>query len=371
MNKIDEFLLNYKAKKTKACYKTYLKKYFNIIGTNPDTYFDEDRDYEKDVKRYWQELNKSPPKTIYTAMTTIRVFLSENDIELPTKFWRNIRNRTQGTRAVTEENIPSNENLKKILSHADVKARALFLTLSSSGMRIGEATKIKIKDIHYDYKPTKINIRAEFTKSGNRRICFISNEATEAIEAWLKHREAYLVTACSRSKGVEQYHNRKERKSSDDDRLFPFSPGTASGIWNTLLKNAEFGEIDERTKIHKMHLHTLRKFFRTRLSLKVPLDVVEALMGHEGYLTEAYRRYSEAQLGELYLQGEHTLNVFESSVEEERIKKLETQLEETRQELEQVREASMDINKILADPKLAKAFALKMLPIFEELKENK
>ena len=30
----------------------------------------------------------------------------------------------------------------------------------------------------------------------------------------------------------------------------------------------------------------LRKFFRTRLGAVIPVDVVEALMGHEGYLTE-------------------------------------------------------------------------------------
>ena len=61
-----------------------------------------------------------------------------------------------------------------------------------------------------------------------------------------------------------------------------------------------------------MHPHTLRKFFRTRLSLNVPLDVVEALMGHEGYLTAAYRRYSPEQLGELYLNGMSNLAVFEA-----------------------------------------------------------
>jgi integrase len=59
------------------------------------------------------------------------------------------------------------------------------------------------------------------------------------------------------------------------------------------------------------HPHTLRKFFRTRLgAVSIPIDVVEALMGHEGYLTEVYRRYSIEDLRKFCLKGESALLVF-------------------------------------------------------------
>lgn len=312
MNKIEEFLLNYHSKSTINTYRCFLKRFFVGINSNPDTYFNDNKDYETDVKQFHHSLIDNPPKTIYTALTVVRVFLSENDIELPAKFWRGIRNRTKGSRAVTDDKVPSNLELKKILSHADVRARAFFLTLASSGMRIGETCLIKLNDVDLDSNPSTIHIRAEYTKSGNKRICFISDEASDAIRAWLKHRDRYLITACKRSKAFEGYYKRKEKKSPRDSRLFPFSKGTATDVWNRLLNNAEFGDVDERTKVHKMHPHTLRKFFRTRLSLNVPLDVVEALMGHEGYLTAAYRRYSPEQLGELYLNGMSNLAVFEA-----------------------------------------------------------
>ncbi len=38
--------------------------------------------------------------------------------------------------------------------------------------------------------------------------------------------------------------------------------------------------------------------------LAIPVDIVETLMGHEGYLT-GDRRYSEKELGEYYSKGEH------------------------------------------------------------------
>jgi integrase len=51
-------------------------------------------------------------------------------------------------------------------------------------------------------------------------------------------------------------------------------------------------------------IHGLRKFFRSQLALSCPVDIVEALMGHEGYLTDAYRRYSRKQMAEYYLKAE-------------------------------------------------------------------
>jgi len=50
----------------------------------------------------------------------------------------------------------------------------------------------------------------------------------------------------------------------------------------------------------------------------VPVDIVEALMGHEGYLTEVYRRYTERQMTEYYLKGEHLLTISQSQSIEER-----------------------------------------------------
>jgi hypothetical protein len=75
----------------------------------------------------------------------------------------------------------------------------------------------------------------------------------------------------------------------------------------------------------------LRKFFRTKLGTVIPVDVVEALMGHEGYLTEVYRRYSVEELAKFYKQGEHALLVFTESAE---IGKLRQEIEEKNKQLQ-------------------------------------
>jgi len=61
------------------------------------------------------------------------------------------------------------------------------------------------------------------------------------------------------------------------------------------------------------------------------VDVVEALMGHEGYLTEVYRRYSMEQLAKFFLQGESALLVF---AEAEEVSKLRVEVDEKNKQLQ-------------------------------------
>jgi integrase len=348
---IEKFLQNYPVKSTSKSYRSVLKLFFNVINKDPETYFTNKQDYEGDVQKLWRHLNGKPPKSINLYMAAIKMFLSENDHELSSKFWRTLHGRTKGTRAVTEDKIPKPEEMKRIIAHADVRGRALFLTLLQSGMRIGELIKIDTDDIDFDSKPTKIRIRSEITKSGNQRYCFIGTEATESIKAYLVHRQTYLDSSINRARKIQEYYHAKP-KSNDDPRLFPYDGCLVRNIWNRLLRNAKLGERDKRTKFHKMHPHVLRKYYRTHMSLDVPLDVVEALMGHEGYLTEAYRRYSIEQLGEQYLKGEKNISIFETPADlngiNESLKEKDEQMKKMQDRINNLEEFKMKILEQLA-----------------------
>jgi len=89
---------------------------------------------------------------------------------------------------------------------------------------------------------------------------------------------------------------------------------------------------DKSTGREKIHPHVLRKFFRTRLGAAgIQIDVVEALMGHEGYLTEVYRRYSLEDLRKFYLKGESALLVF---TEAQEVTKLRQEVDERNKALQ-------------------------------------
>jgi len=80
------------------------------------------------------------------------------------------------------------------------------------------------------------------------------------------------------------------------------------------LIKAKLDERDSSIKRSKIHPHVLREFFRTRLGAVIPIDIIEALMGHEAYLTGAYHRYDEQQLTDFY-KGESALSIFNNESE--------------------------------------------------------
>jgi len=236
-------------------------------------------------------------------LSAIRSFLSENDINLPESFWRRLRRRRPSAKPVTRDVAPTKEELKKIIIRMPLPFKCLSLLLASSGMRIGEAVQIRTSDVNLDSDPVEIYLRPEYTKTGEGRYVFISSEAKEMLLEYLK-----------------------ERKPKD--RIFPFGKENFRRAWNLATRKAGLSEKDERTQRYLLHPHSLRKFFRTQLATVIPLDVVECLMGHSGYLTQSYRRYRKEELAEFYKKGEYALTIFTNA---EEIGKLRQQFEEQKE----------------------------------------
>jgi len=329
MGKVESFLRLYGSKSTVTAYRWALTNFFRTVYGEGDVeaqaerYFSEKRNYEGDIQNFLAAIRDRPPKSQRLMLAAVRTFLLENGVELSERFWRRIRKRMRGSRALTIDKVPSNMELRKIILHMPVHGKALFLTLASSGMRIGEALKLTLEDVELNMDPPRVNIRGEYTKTGNPRIAFISREAKEAILEWLKVRSQYLRAAARKS---HMYG-----KQAEDPRLFPFEDNTAYTIWNNALDKAQFNGRDLSTNRRRIHPHVLRKFFRTRLGAVIPVDVVEALMGHEGYLTEVYRRYSIEELARFYRQGEPSLLIF---TEAEEVSRLKEEIEERNRQLQ-------------------------------------
>lgn len=302
---------NYDNYETKKNLKTAVRQF--LQSAYPETnknnleefnrkYFTEQRNIEEDVINFLKSLNVFAPLSKKLKMSLVKTYLQENDIELPQKFWKKINRKIKGSRALTLDRLPTKTEFKRLLMHMPIQGKGLFLVLESSGMRIGEAINANLDDLKIEENPARIEIRGETTKTGNSRYAFVSSEAKQTLEEWLKVRNDYLDAAVRKSK---LYPKKKK-----DNRIFPFDVRTAYAIWKKALHKAELNDKDKSTNREKIHPHVLRKNFRTRLATVIPVDVVEALMGHEGYLTEIYRRYSLEDLAKFYLKGEHTLLVF-------------------------------------------------------------
>jgi integrase len=258
------------------------------------------RDWFKDLLKFAADLHERPPKSARAFMAGVRSWLEYClDIELTRKQSRLLLGRLpKGLRARTEEAELSRETLRKILAHADLKGRALFLFLASSGVRIGEALKLKLQDVNLNVDPPIVTVRGEYTKSGDSYTSFLSSEAKEALEQWLRVREDYIRSATNRGRGLGRI------KNTEDARIFPFSPAVAEAMWYTVIEKAGLNHKDSSTGRYKLHIHMLRKWFLSQAKLAAPESVVEAWAGHSGYLDEAYRRYSMDQLREFYKKAE-------------------------------------------------------------------
>ena len=271
-----------------------------FIDTYSSRYLAEDRDHREDVMDFKDSLKNYAPKTVGARLNSIRVFLDENGINFPKRFFKNLNGKV--TEAISEERVPSNEELRRIIEYLPVQGKALSLVLSSSGMRIGEVLKIKLSDVELNRELAKIKIRAEYTKTGKKRITFISPEAKLAVEEWLSYRDQYVERANRRS---------WEHKREDSDELFPFTSVNFYQMWRNALRKAKLLERDEKTNRTTMRPHNLRKYFRLRVG-RYGRDEAECLMGHQAGLNRIYANFDDAEerLEEVYKKSIPELSIY-------------------------------------------------------------
>jgi integrase len=327
MGKLQDILTLYKNQNTLNVYRAGLCTFFDFIYGNQKkrkqvstveleqydrlaTQYIEgkDRDYLDDLQRFCASMNNRPPHTARGYFKVVREFFAQNGIEFSPREIRRARNKLPKGGSRTVESDIDHEILRTLLHHMDVKGRGLTLLLAASGMRLGETLQLSLNNINLDTSPGEITVRSETTKTGVTRHTFLTGEAVQAIREWLKVRDHYIDAAQNRNNGLIKAGIGSKR-STRDDRLFPFTDQTVNQLWDTALRKSGLLSKDATTGRKQLHPHMLRKFFISQLSLVVSKEVPEVLAGHSGYLTDAYRRYSQAQLAEQYLRGENQLTI--------------------------------------------------------------
>lgn len=326
MSTLSEFLELYPVINTKRGYKAGVMAFLDFIygpqrvgrQATPEEwslyeglaeqYRTEDRDRITDLMKFNASNAAIPPLTAKTRNNAVKEFYAHIGFEMSPREQKKVRLKLPKGSARTIERDLDHQTLKAILQHMDIKSRAFFLTLVSSGMRVGELVQLHIKDFALDDEPAVVTIRGEYTKTGEARYTFISEEAVHALKEWLKVREKYMIAAANRNRALVRRERAKERLKTDP-RMFPFSQKNAGEMWTNALKNADYLSYDRGTGRSQIHIHMLRKFFRSQLALGCPVDIVEALMGHAGYLTDAYRRFTKKQMAEYYQKAEHLVTL--------------------------------------------------------------
>lgn len=210
-----------------------------------------------------------------------------------------------------DDRAPTVEELRRMLQWGKRRTKALMLVIASSGMRIGEVIKIKIKDVDFAATPVKIHLSPQVaSKKGQARTVYISAEATQYLKDYLE-RERHGIADKS---GWLFTAEDDENKHLGEDRA-----------WCTIIgciEKAGLGKEFEATACNrrKLHPYSLRKFFFSKTVGVIGETAAHALMGHGSYMKTYYRR-SEQERAADYLKCMMHLTVMSDSADAAAIKK--------------------------------------------------
>jgi integrase len=258
---VDDFLASkaIRSAVTARNYKLSLKTFENLVGISPDQAVakinDGSEDRYKLLERFVARMMEKgqSPKTIWAREAAIRSFLTYSDIDLPTA---KVRAKVTKPKkyAITDDRPPTQEELRKLMLEASFGARVVISLLASSGLRRGEAVKLKVRDLTFlgDGRPVKITLPAQITKTGRRRVTFASMEAATILKE-------YLGTRISQPDSPVFIKIR-------DGKVSAVRPDALYQIVDRALEKTG---LDAKTENGRniLHLHVLRKYFRTQCVL--------------------------------------------------------------------------------------------------------
>lgn len=308
--------------------ETYLNKeeldFFNDIGEDMvkldgvmERYLENEgeEDYLTDFVDFTASLKNRPLSTVRSYISAIKEFFNFNGIEFSKEELKLIQNEFPKGMAHTNEEKLDIRTIDKILKNMQIKGKALFLVLLSSGMRLNEALTVDIEDLNLETTPSTITVKEAGGKT--KRQVFITDESRRTLLVWLEFRANYLKTAWNKNKTLVEKGLSKSKEN--DNRLFPYSDNVALQIWNNALKNAELISSNSETKKPNWKINQLRKFYQSQLNSVCPEDVVDELMG-----LKKDGKHSPDQLVESYKKAEFLLKTGNNVV----TRRFETELEE-------------------------------------------
>lgn len=191
--------------------------------------------------------------------------------------------------------------LQKMMDLTDAHGKSIISFLISTGCRAGEASQILLSDINDDI----VTIRNDIAKGKRGGKVYLTMEARQYLDAWLKERDHYIKNADARSKPLVNAGGAKQRPVNDE-RVFAITYSSMHRIFSRLYEKVD----GEKGKYRdKCTLHSCRKYFRTHAVKSMSIDLVEGLMRHTGYLNSTYVRMSEEERRSQFHAGESALYI--------------------------------------------------------------
>jgi integrase len=183
------------------------------------------------------------------------------------------------------------DEIKILLDNVSERRKSLYLTLLSSGMRIGETLQLRKCDFDFESDPVKITIPGRFTKTKEQRETFIAREAKEILLRRVKD-----LNPVDRV-----FSNLGENAVEAEDIRF-----------HELRQRCGLTRKYQESNRHVITIHSFRAYFITKATQIINGDYAHALAGHHAYLAQ-YSRLTPEEQTELYRKLEPHLLIYSDS----------------------------------------------------------
>jgi integrase len=282
------------------------------------------------------QMHEYTPASIHNFVAGVRSYVQYHDIDvIPAKFKHKVtmpKNRKEDEYALDREEI------RKILTHIrQPRLKTYCILLACGGMRAVEALAIQVRDIDFDVQPTKIYMKAEYSKNKLPREVYITAEATQFLKVWLDHKY-------------------QGKSAPPDDLAFAVQDkSTPEGMYTTLALQFRYAlrsvDLDDRKKgIHnrgKITLHSFRRYVETVIEDHTSANYASYILGHK---KSVYFNKKEQERRAKYAECERYLTFLDYSGVDQQNKTLEGELLETRQRMDNLRRELDYYKATLGDP---------------------
>ena len=295
--------------KSESFRKSILLLYIRYLSKTPDMTLEEAEIYATEYLKQSQETQQSAmidylkyiketktPGTVNNYITIVKDWHKKNKIQFDDDFLDELRQIMPPNYYVTEDEALTVKKIRAIISHSDTLLKAFILVACSSGARIGEILSLRYDDIEYfdEYDIYSFRLSRHNTKTGKPHRYFLSHEAMQAIDDFMRVRPQYVSSQLV--KGTRCLHKNPVEK----DTLFVLASSAIRVKLNTAVKKAGLYSRDSESNRARIHPHSFRKFFDTQAKEIVGLNMGNELVGHDEGLSKSYRRYDLRQLSEGY-----------------------------------------------------------------------
>jgi len=240
-----------------------------------------------DTIQDWINTSNTKGNNMRCRVTQVHKYLRYRGVKLDSMDMKDLEYKIELTE---ERRALQLDEIQKIIEQARPKRKALYITLASTGMTVGEACQIRKGDMDFTQSRIVIDIKAKYTKKDSRpRKVYLSREAERHLKRFLD-------------------------KIGPNDLVFGESENPALSIaaeQMSLRRIVDNLGINTKYESGLRHitLHAFRAYFFTKAMQKHDIAYAHRLCGHQGHL-EMYARWSDEKKLKMFIELEPELYIF-------------------------------------------------------------